>query len=300
MDSIERLMSGVVDYAGLFPPAALDLKQTVTNYAEYLKRDEGRYLGRLVLPVSRIREFEDAAEGLLPRGNPVFPWYLSAVIDEDLIASLEEIVDFNLFHARNEQAGAAIIDTLEVKANSVGEIQRSMFLVPRTLNTYFEIPVDSDPVELILTISNARARAKVRTGGPTPEAIPSDAALARFIVLCAESRLQFKATAGLHHAITGEYPLTSDSEGPRSRMYGFVNLIVATSFARFEMEEKLVREVLAETSASAFAFDNDGLQWRSHRLTNRQLELTRSQIAIAFGSCSFEEPVNELAQFQTA
>lgn len=294
MNTIRILLDGVIDYAGLFPPTSLGMHDAVRNYANYLAGPNASALGRFVVPVRRLSEFEDAAAAFLPRGNPVYPWRLSAISNGNLIAELEEIVDFNLFHARDENAGAAVVDTIELRAETVESIQRAMYLIPRSLTTYFEIPITTDPSDLLEAILAARARAKVRTGGTTANAFPALSDLCRFLSLCASERVQFKATAGLHHPVRGQYRLTYDQEAETCTMNGFLNVLLATAFARFDLSEGELRELLAEQSAGAFSFDEEGVQWRRHRLTTEQVELARRQTIAAFGSCSFEDPISDL------
>lgn len=294
MNSIRILLGGVIDYAGLFPPASLGMQAAVRNYANYLAGEHAEWLGRLIVPVQRLNEFEEAAAPLLPKGNPVYPWRLSAIGSGDLIRDLEEIVDFNLFHAKDEKAGAAVVDTLELKIETLANIQRAMYLIPRTLIPYFEIPITIDPADLIEAIGAARARVKVRTGSVTAKGFPALNDLARFIHICAFQRVPFKATAGLHHALRGTYQFTYEKDSESGLMNGFLNLLLATAWARFDLAETEIRELLAETAAAAFIFDEEGVQWRRHRLTLEQLELARRQIIMAFGSCSFAEPLAEL------
>ena len=294
MNSIQILLDGVIDYAGLFPPSTLDIQTIVNNYASYLKGDKAQMLGRLVVPVSRLRDFEDAAAALLPRGNPVYPWKLSVIGSGDIIADLEELVDFNVFHARDENVGAVVIDTIELKAESVEDVYRAMYLIPRSLIAYFEIPIEKDPTTILEAIMASKARAKVRTGGITKQAFPSAQNLAQFICRCADQRVQFKATAGLHHPMRGTYKLTYAPDSESSMMYGFLNILLATAFARFDFSEEETGEILNEKDPAAFIFDEEGVQWRRHRLTLHQLGLARKQIVMAVGVCSFEEPMNDL------
>ena len=46
------LLSELFDYAGLFPPARLDLDTAVRNYACYLDEPEAWMLSRFVVPAS--------------------------------------------------------------------------------------------------------------------------------------------------------------------------------------------------------------------------------------------------------
>ena len=59
--SMEALLAQLIDYAGLFPPAKLDMGPTVRNYADYVAGDDAWMLGRLIVPVGRLEEFEAAA-----------------------------------------------------------------------------------------------------------------------------------------------------------------------------------------------------------------------------------------------
>lgn len=133
--------------------------------------------------------------------------------------------------------------------------------------------------------------AKIRTGGVKPEAIPSAASVAQFIVDCADRKLAFKATAGLHHPIRAEYALTYEPNSPRAVMHGFLNVLVASAFAWHR--ERDIEPILAELDPKAFSFD-DSLHWRGKSLTTAQVQDARKNFIHSIGSCSFDEPVNEL------
>jgi hypothetical protein len=147
------------------------------------------------------------------------------------------------------------------------------------------------PVERLDELKQAGCFAKVRTGGVKPEAIPSVAEVAAFIRACAERRLAFKATAGLHHPIRAEQPLTYAPDSPRAVTHGFLNVFLAASFAWHGRSE--IEPVLAETDPGALRFD-DRARWRDWSLDAAQVEEARAHFAHAFGSCSFEEPVRDL------
>jgi hypothetical protein len=180
--SLRDLLLGLIDYAGLFPPAALDMRTATRRYAEYREGEYRWALGRFVLPVARLDEFEKAAEGILPDGGWEGDdfWRLSALGGDDLPSDLNRIAEFN-----QKRAGTAVIDTIEIKAGRVGDIENVVKLTPANLTPYFEIPINGDPAELIKSVAEMEARAKVRTGGVTADAFPSSFDLARFIKICA-------------------------------------------------------------------------------------------------------------------
>ena len=155
-----------------------------------------------------------------------------------------------------------------------------------SLPTYCEVPLEQ--------VSDAFA--KVRTGGLTPDAIPSVETIADFLHRAAERRVPFKATAGLHHPIRSPHPLTYAADSPRAVMHGFLNVFAAASFAWHGAEREVLVAVLGEEDPSAFEFTHSELRWHERQLSCAQIQVARSEFAHSFGSCSFEEPVADLRE----
>ena len=93
----------------------------------------------------------------------------------------------------------------------------------------------------------------------------------------------------------GEHRLTYEPDSPKGYMYGFLNVFLAAAFLYDGETEDTGLAVLEETDATAFVFDDSAVGWRDKRLSSDQLARSRAEFAIAFGSCSFREPVDELA-----
>ncbi len=55
-ESLAALLSNLIDYAGLYPPAGLPLESVLRNYAAYRNSPQGWMLNRLVLPAAKLRE----------------------------------------------------------------------------------------------------------------------------------------------------------------------------------------------------------------------------------------------------
>jgi hypothetical protein len=147
------------------------------------------------------------------------------------------------------------------------------------------------PVEQLAEVKAAGIFAKIRTGSIKPEGIPSVESVAHFIIECARLKLPFKATAGLHHPIRAEYPLTYETNAPRGVMHGFLNVFLAAAFA-WQGETDIV-PILSEMEPTAFRFE-EAAHWRDRSLTVAQIQDARLNFAHAFGSCSFEEPIQDL------
>ncbi|HEY1015893.1 MAG TPA: hypothetical protein VGE07_24505 [Herpetosiphonaceae bacterium] len=279
------LLRGIVDYAGLFPPAQLAMAPAVRNYAAYRAGPHAWALGRFVLPVARLAEFEAAAAPLLD--GAAGPWPISA-LSADPAADRAAIEDFN-----RRLAGLAVIDALECKAARPAEIAAALAGAPAGISVFVEIPIAADPEPLVSALAGAGGRAKVRTGGVTAEAFPPPAELARFLAACARHAVPFKATAGLHHPLRAEHPLTYEPASPRGVMHGFLNVFLAAALLRAGGSQAQAAELLAETDAAALAWSPEAVAWRGWRFDAAALADLRAA-AIGFGSCSFEEPIDDL------
>jgi hypothetical protein len=291
-DALHTLLAGSIDYAGLFPPAALDLPTAVRHYAEYRAGPDAWALGRFVVSSARLVELEEAVESLAPRA-PAEPWRLSVLSGADPAAELEALGELNCRHAA-QGATALSGDVVEAKAGSVDAIERVLAAVPRWATAYVEVPLEPDPAPLVAAIARRGGRAKARTGGVTADAFPAPEALLRFLRAVTDAGVPFKLTAGLHHPLRAEYRLTYEPAGPRGTMYGFLNVFLAAAFLRAGLTDADALRLLEERDPAAFRFTPDAIEWRGRRVTRSVIAATRAQGLAGFGSCSFTEPVDEL------
>ncbi len=285
--SVRTLLTDIVDYAGLFPPSMVSMNEAVANYAAYRSSEHAWMLGRFVLPVARLGEFIEAAEGHLTDGDP---WRLSVLAGEDITQTIRDIKLFNSTHGSK-----AVCDSLEVKANTVSKIENTVAALPGELATYFEISTGENFPELLSTLAIKNQRAKMRTGGTTREDFPPSREIVRFVRTCMAANVPFKATAGLHHPIRCYRPLTYAANAPQGTMHGFLNVLLMTAFARDSYRVALLEELMEEEFDEVFAFRDDGVGWRGeYFLSSAQLEFLRRKGMISFGSCSFTEPIEDL------
>jgi hypothetical protein len=289
--SMRVLLRGIIDYAGLFPPASLGMPAAVAEYAEHRDGPDAWALGRFVLPAARLEEFDEAADAALPREG-ARSWALSALLGSDLEEDIQRIEQFNARHG-DARTGAVLVDTVELKSHTSRDVARASELLDRRFDTYMEIPVADDPADLVAAISETTAKAKIRTGGVTPDAFPSGAQVVRFIARCIAHEVAFKATAGLHHPWRDEYRLTYAPDAPRGTMFGFLNVLLAVAALHANLSEAQAIALIEEHDAGAVRLDERGAQWCGHALPIETLERARDSM-VAFGSCSFREPVGDL------
>lgn len=302
MSSIKTLVANIVDYAGLFPPAKLPMETVVANFRDYLAGPDRWMLARLIVPTARLDEFVAAAE--LPNDANAEPWRISALVppaDESSDAmeiAIKAIVDFNSVHGSAEN-GLAIVDAVEVKAPTLDHIARTTSIIPKNINAFLEVPHQDDPSILLEAIAKAPEHffAKIRTGGLTQNLIPPVDQVARFIHRCAQHQVAFKATAGLHHPLRGDYRLTYEKNAQSGTMYGFLNVFIAACLAfDSQLPQSILESVLSETDIARFHVGDSVIGWGEHSVDVKAVESIRDKFAISFGSCSFEEPTQELSE----
>jgi hypothetical protein len=282
-------MVRLVDYAGLFPPAALSMADAVERYGRYRFGEDDWALGRFVIPVGRLEEFEQATAKY-----DLVHWRLSALIGEDAESDFARVRAFNEQHA--------CIDTIEVKAASAADVTRLAALVPADVRAWFEVEPGESLAEMLSALNAAGHGAKLRMGGTTQDMFPSSDTVARFLLACAHAGVRFKATAGLHHPLRSPHRLTYADDSAMVLMHGFVNLFLAAAVA-LEAVELAVQEtaarstlvaLLEERDVLAFTWKPEHVVWRRYQLDAPFLARVRESFARSFGSCSFEEPLADL------
>jgi len=290
------LLEGIIDYAGLFPPAALAMTGAVRNFAHYRAGGAGWMLGRFVCPADALELFSKAADPLLPRDAGAIPWRLSATASKDIDADMRAIAAFNERHRVCFDECGAFVDAYEVRVADAKELAAVDAIVPRELVTYLEVPY-ALASELLPQIADTGRRAKMRTGGVTADAFPTARAIVEFLQGCLAHDVTAKATAGLHHAVRGVYQLTYAPDAPSGTMYGYLNVFLAAALLTETADAALAARLLEESDPSTLEITEHQVTWRGPHgqvsLDRQLLQRVREQVLVSFGSCSFTEPVDE-------
>jgi len=290
--SLRVFLDRIIDYAGLFPPASLDMMTSVNNYSTYLNAQQRWALGRFVLPVARLDEFLNAQENVAAD-----PWRLSGIISANIEAELAAVDEFN------RKAPGAVIDTIEVRVRDLDEVDLVRRKQPPSTAVFFEFaPEQAD--KFLPILRHFGGCAKLRTGGVVEEAFPSVENVAAFIVRCAECGVPFKATSGLHHPLRCFHSLTYEPNSREGMMHGFLNLFTAAAIAWGAVRSgKVASRVvlatcLADRERANWHFGDDAVTWGGEEkpilIDVAGIRSMRAEFALSFGSCSFEEPLRDL------
>jgi hypothetical protein len=283
MQSARALFNGLIDYAGLFPPASLGMAEAAALYARYRSGDDAGFLGRFVAPVARFHELSAAAREVQEEGDR---WQVSGIVQKGALdAALDQVAEFESEHVT--------CDSLEIPAGTSQEIESVVAMVPDTIRLFVEMPLSPNPDTPVSILAGTRAAAKMRAGGVTPDAFPSPPDVIRFMRTCMRHGVPFKATAGLHHFIRGDYPLTYETGSPSGEMSGYANVFLAAALIDCNAADDEALAMLLERDASSVRFTDGGVSWRDRSISADQLARSRERFALSFGSCSFSEPVEE-------
>ncbi|HRX85772.1 MAG TPA: hypothetical protein P5572_12205 [Phycisphaerae bacterium] len=326
MEALQALMAGIVDYAGLFPPARLAMQPVVANYAKYRAGPQRAMLGRVICPTQRFDEFADCAGAALATGADG-PWLVSALGrgGDDAANFLEGVAaDVAALRALTERfEGRVQVDAYECRlphavverckpeglAELAGAVaQRVDADAPGLLTPYYEVPFvafagdwrrDVPPAIAGLAQHNrSQARGgrcqpgavKIRTGGVEAGAFPSVEQVTAFIRWCADERIAFKATAGLHHPVRHYAALV------QTKMHGFLNVFGAAVLTwAHDLDAATIACIVEDEEAKHFRCDAGGFHWQERfTATVEEIGAARRAFAHGFGSCSFDEPVEDL------
>lgn len=304
------LFSEIIDYAGLFPPAKLPMDEAFRRFLAHRAGAEGWMLARFVCPAARLAELAPLIEDAESDPGPVRIAVLGAGGDDPpaFSASIENDAA-SMRDFRDRLGAAAIVDAFEVKLPAQGHPSEVVDLSfhhladvadPRPV-AFFETPLIGeapDPAPVAIGVAaagheidpNRRAGLKIRCGGLDAAAVPTVDAVAAAIIASVATGLPLKATQGLHHPIRHRDPMLGTT------VHGFVNLLTASILARTAgTDEAEVRAILADDDPAAFTVDDSGLHWRNRTAGNEAIVDGRSTALVGFGSCSFTEPRDDLA-----
>jgi hypothetical protein len=286
--SLRTLLARAIDYAGLFPPAALSMEAAVAEYARARESAESWALGRFVVPVGRLEEFRRVLGAAV---GPLSPWPVSLTFGGAWVQELAAATA-----ALGDGGQGFLVEAIEFPVAGREELRDRLAQASGFPMRYAELPLGSAVEPLFLELAAApRAAAKFRTGGLVPDAVPEPEALLWGLATALRCEVPFKCTAGLHHAISGTYPLTDEPTSAVAWMYGYLNLFCAVAALLDGQPMTVARSILVEEDPRAFRADERALRWHALEFGPATLGAVRQRAMHGFGSCSFREPVDALA-----
>jgi hypothetical protein len=315
---LRALLSAILDYAGVFPPARLPLEKAVRSYARYRCDSDQWMLGRFVCPTDQLRALAPQLESdpeapeqidlsAVGRGGSLAEF--AATFDADL----EEVARFS-----SRASAPATVSAIEVRlppgsveagpdheANLIAAACATLQARDqRGLTPFFECSAGGNrrrrAAGTIDAIAGTRRSLwakesaalpgfKLRCGGADPAAVPTLKEVAFVLTACREAGVPLKLTAGLHH------PFRQAGKDGGAPTHGFINVFAAGVLSLAHgLAGESVEPILADETSEHFAFTDEGLSWSGLGATLEQITAARHKLVLSFGSCSFDEPRDDL------
>ncbi len=310
VESLKVFTHGIIDYAGLFPPASLELGQAFHNFVYYAQAEYSWMLGKFIIPARRLEELavlmaDMEVSQFIPLSVIGSAGSTAEEFDAGFNSDLSLINDFIQKHGDIFSVDAyetrLPIDVFQNEDNS--ELTGLMLNVTsgleqtlgKSVPVFFEVslPAEYEPVivravESIASL-NKGCGFKLRTGGTEPKAFPAPEVIAFSIMTCCEFNVPMKCTAGLHH------PIRHYNEEVQAEMHGFMNVFAAGILAYTEnLDEAELVEVLTDDDPFGFEFTEEGLVYNEMNVPNEEIRRAREEFVLSYGSCSFDEPIEDL------
>jgi len=295
-DSLRALLAHSIDYAGMFPPCSLGLEAALRNQAEYVRSPDAWMLGAFVLSTEQF----DATKQLLSQFDAQHPLRVAALGPKAASA--------DAFLEALDETEAAIRSLSRHNVDLISISHLEMFLphdvdvtslqeatsILGDLAVFWEAPPDTAEQTIALLAGfNSDADSptfgyKLRTGGVTADAFPTSMQIAKALVTPATHQLPIKFTAGLHH------PLRQYRQEVQTKMHGFLNVLgAAVLAAEHRWDTNQTALMLEDKNVDSFSFTDDFFAWREWRIDTKRLQYRR-RFVVSFGSCSFDEPREDL------
>jgi hypothetical protein len=305
-DARKTFLVGLIDDAGLFPPASLSMDDAVAAHQASRESENGWMLSRFICPASRLPELakQVAVEGAAR------PWRVSVILDGAsgerwLDGALTDLSAAREFSSRVGGGGVELLEGALPAALETSLLRKFVDAVesvglPSPVTPYLEVSGDGTLAKTLDVIAEARAErsernlclppgAKLRCGGASEELFPTPARAASFIHHCRRLAIPFKATAGLHH------PFRHQDAATGFVQHGFVNLVGAAILSSAQqLGERQLEEVIADEDPASFSLTPEGFSWRNYSASESEIAAARSDLFTSYGSCSFAEPVEDL------
>lgn len=315
IDSLKVFGESLIDYAGLFPPASLNLAQAFNNYVMYLEGGYRWMLAKFIIPAKRLIELEELLKQMKFDKDIVLPLSVLGTTAEKagdfashFESDLRRIMDF-----KSKFSGRASIDVFETRlpgdlvsegsSNDIAEVMQivsSAFSdkLKMQISTFYETALKQNFDEKVIKVNEAislhnrkssGAGFKLRTGGIEPSAFPEISEIAFALSTSLAYGNKVKCTAGLHH------PIRHYDEAVNSNMHGFLNVFGAGVFAYVcQLEEEEILAILNEEDPYSFHFLEEGIDIHDNFAGLEEIKEARENFMISYGSCSFDEPIEDL------
>jgi hypothetical protein len=316
--SIQPFLTGIIDYAGLYPPASLSLEDAFSKYIDHTSSRNSWMLSRFVAGTKYLSELSELVQKH-PDAPIPFPVAVAAAPSDSLDAFKDVVRDTkrSILEVVEGSDKQVVVPSLEIKLptalfehsntslleEAIGFISDEFASSPDLpKEVFFEISGFSFNKEYADMITKALSDQtagnplsvigfKIRCGGVEAFHFPPTGYLAHAISVSFQKEIPLKFTAGLHH------PVRHYNDSVSTKMHGFLNVFGSAMLCyNSSLSKSEIQNMLEDEDPNNFVFSESGFSWKSHSITVDEVQNLRSLYVTSFGSCSFEEPIEDLQE----
>lgn len=274
---IPPLFAKLCDDAALFPPGNAAAHDAVPAHREHRTAWYRNLVGPFLTTAKHVPAVANAA-----RADPAAGPLALVLVVADGPAALATAIQSTEREPGIELVGVELASSSD--GSSADAAREAAWMLERELPPgvagVVEVRRTTHLTDALDVVAASPYRAKLRTGGATAEAFPTETELAAFIAGCVARGLPFKCTAGLHEAVRHTDPNTGFEH------HGFLNILAATSAATKRADDRTIASLLATRS---------GLDLVATLRVLTPDAITRTRRAFtAYGTCSIAEPLADL------
>jgi len=316
VQSLYTLLYKIIDYAGMFPPANLELEEAFQNFKNYAIGEHSFLLNRFIIPVRQLNNFavlnqrnelqNISLSYLLTKNDNKREFFVTLKDELKLLQNFEKL--FPSFSETTSYIELCCPQevVVENKQSLRDFVKETISAIANTRNTeylvFYEFPIVKFDetlfkyfVEYIANenLNGYPAQFKLRAGGTDKQDFPSSETIAKILTTLKEFNVGFKATAGLHH------PFKYFDDGLKTKVHGFLNLFCAAALTYvYNFNFKTLFIILEEASKEDFIFSENYFTYKEWKVDSELIKKSREEFAFSYGSCSFTEPVDDLKKLK--
>jgi hypothetical protein len=266
---VSPLFAGLFDDAALFPPGNAAMDEAVRAHGESARAWYSDLVGPFICPSNRLNELDAAAQHIRFGEVNIALTVPGGLVD--VKAARDAAAEYGWVHLKAMELplGDTALD---------GALATLQPLTDHGTRVFLELPLAQVTPAVSSAAKSAGIALNFRTGGMAAEAFPTVADLASGLSAACGSGVQFKCTAGLHHAVRHTDPQTGFTH------HGFLNILLAIHVLQSSSGDAV--DVLSSTDSAALAEQIGTLSDEDARRIREQFS--------SIGPCSISEPLDDL------
>ena len=294
----EVFLSKLIDYAGIFPPANLKLPLALSNYRSYMQSTHHWIISKFIISSTDLRKISIKDINQFNSQNLLNLSIITKNFNKDyniintFLREFSNNVKFSCLETQISNINNFNNQMIEINdLIKKNKLNISLFFELLSKNWKDDIPFVIDNISRFNKTYETNFGFKLRCGGIKKSSFPAPTYISTVLLQSIKKNVPMKFTAGLHH------PYIYNDSQINTKMYGFFNVFLSGMFAKkYDLNENDIIKILIDENKNHFQFKENKIKWKSYYITTDEILDYRLKNFISFGSCSFDEPCEDLKE----